>query len=73
MLSNNVFSSKNVVTTVKPNAAIVANVASASAAPNPVNIPAQKPWAIDLLMHKTPIGPTTAAIEKPKIIPLIKV
>lgn len=50
---------------VSPKAAIAPNNASAVAAPSPVTNPDQRPLTSVRLMHKIPIGPTGAAIEKP--------
>ncbi|EKD23485.1 MAG: hypothetical protein ACD_82C00006G0002 [uncultured bacterium] len=64
--------SKKFDITVIPNAVIAAYMASASAAPTPVETPAQKPSDIDLLMHNIPIGPIMADIVNPRNKPFIK-
>lgn len=56
---------------VIPNPAMMPNIASALAAPNPETRPDQRPSANVRRMHNTPIGPTGAAMEKPMIRPRI--
>lgn len=55
---------------VIPNTAMLANIASAQAAPKPEMMPDKRDSSIVLRMHRIPIGPTGAAIDIPRIKPL---
>jgi hypothetical protein len=57
---------------VSPNAAMLAYIESAVAAPSPMNIPRACPSANVLRMHSTPTGPIGIAIAKPMIKPFKK-
>lgn len=57
---------------VKPNPAMLPYTASPVAAPKPEAIPLSLPSARVRRMHKTLIGPTGMAIEKPMTNPLSK-
>ncbi len=57
---------------VRPKPAIDPYIPSAVTAPRPVTRPETRPSANVRRMHRTPIGPTGAAIERPMAMPLNK-
>ena len=54
---------------VKPSAAMQPYIASAVAAPSPDTKPTSRPIASVRRMQRTPIGPTGAAMARPRMKP----